>query len=191
MKPEDFRAANVSRCNRWHPDGIESWSLSDWAVALAGECGEMTQAALFYGERDSERNRKALANELADVFTYADIMLARLGRAPLSAFPPGGGRYWPSVSDRPNRELLMRRAAAVSILSGRACECVKKLNRIRDGLVGNSREGYALSGELDHSLLTLPVALDNLAQAARIDLITAVCAKFNEVSERNGFPERL
>lgn len=32
---------NYTRCLRWHPAGINSWSLSDWAVALSGEVGEL------------------------------------------------------------------------------------------------------------------------------------------------------
>lgn len=41
---EELRKANESRCKRWHPGGIKDWSISDWAVATAGELGEMCNA---------------------------------------------------------------------------------------------------------------------------------------------------
>jgi len=36
----EFRAANVTRCEHWHPLGIGSWSASDWMTAIVGELGE-------------------------------------------------------------------------------------------------------------------------------------------------------
>lgn len=103
---------NLRRCQRWHPGGITSWSLSDWAVALAGELGE-------------------------------------------------------------------------------ACDVIKKLNRARDGLIGNRMNEEELLAELPKELADIYLYLDLLAQAAGIDLAAAVRAKFNEVSDRNGFPEKL
>jgi len=38
---KQFRAANVKRCLRWHSEGIESWSPSDWMTAVVGELGEL------------------------------------------------------------------------------------------------------------------------------------------------------
>jgi NTP pyrophosphatase (non-canonical NTP hydrolase) len=107
---------NLARCLRWHPAGLNSWSLSDWAVALAGEVGE-------------------------------------------------------------------------------ACDVIKKLNRLRDNLVGNHKASQltneSLMGELANELADVYLYLDLLAQAAQIDLPAAIRAKFNVVSERNNFPERL
>lgn len=112
----DISQVNLARCLRWHPGGINSWSLSDWAVALAGEVGE-------------------------------------------------------------------------------ACDVIKKLNRIRDNLPGNYKVGQltveSLNGQLANELADVYLYLDLLAQVAGIDLPSAIRAKFNEVSERNGFPERL
>ena len=39
MDLEELRRQNLTCCNRWHPGGIVEWSLSDWAVAAAGEMG--------------------------------------------------------------------------------------------------------------------------------------------------------
>lgn len=103
---------NLQRCLRWHPAGINSWSLSDWAVALAGEVGEL-------------------------------------------------------------------------------CNVVKKLNRERDGLAGNTVDGRDLRVMLEKECADVYIYLDLFCTAAGFDLATAVRAKFNEVSERNGFPEKL
>lgn len=112
---DDFRRANGARCLRWHPDGITSWSQSDWAVAIAGEAGEM-------------------------------------------------------------------------------CNVVKKLNRLRDGLVGNHGEDVShaqLIAKLGKELADVVIYCDLLAQREGLNLGELVRLKFNEVSERNNFPERL
>ena len=103
---------SLARCLRWHPGGLNSWSLSDWAVALGGEVGEV-------------------------------------------------------------------------------CDVIKKLNRVRDGMGGNKKEPYELQADLQEEIADVYLYLDLLAQAAGIDLASAVKAKFNQVSVRMNFPERL
>jgi NTP pyrophosphatase (non-canonical NTP hydrolase) len=80
-----LRAANLSRCARWHPRGLCEWSLSDWGVATAGELGEaLNVVKKLNRERDQiagnnlseEELRQQLADELADVAIYLDIMAA-------------------------------------------------------------------------------------------------------------------
>jgi MazG nucleotide pyrophosphohydrolase domain. len=107
-----LRTMNELRCARWHPGGVGGWSLSDWAVAMAGEAGE-------------------------------------------------------------------------------ACNVVKKLNRERDSLVGNRETATDLRAALAKELADTVIYLDLLAAAAGIDLGEAVTAKFDEVSVKHGFPERL
>jgi NTP pyrophosphatase (non-canonical NTP hydrolase) len=78
-----LRAANVARCEKWHPDGIRSWSASDWMTAIVGELGE---AAGLIKMRNRERDNlpgnkfsptdKQIADELADVVTYVDLFAA-------------------------------------------------------------------------------------------------------------------
>ena len=110
-----FSAVNKARSDRWHPAGLQQWSLSDWCVAFMGEAGEM-------------------------------------------------------------------------------CNVVKKMNRLRDGLVGNQKDDAELSAlrvKLAHELADAAIYLDLLAQREGIVLEDAIVEKFNIVSERNGFPERL
>lgn len=92
-----FRQANVARCLKWHPQGIESWSASDWLTALAGEMGELASLLKMRNrERDGlpgnkfSPTDKMIADEIADVLTYLDLMAAMLsidlGAAAVSKF---------------------------------------------------------------------------------------------------------
>lgn len=86
---ENLREANVKRCNQFHE--INSWSPTDWACAMAGECGECCndikklrrlQTSPEWNNEDS-RDAKTIIEraglELADVVIYADLLAARLG----------------------------------------------------------------------------------------------------------------
>ena len=109
---DELRRANLARSNRWHPNGIDDWSLSDWGVAMVGEAGE-------------------------------------------------------------------------------ACNVIKKLNRERDSIRGNAETEAALQEALATELADTLIYLDLLACRAGIDLAAATVAKFNAISEKHGFPERL
>lgn len=89
---DEFRAANATRCLKWHPHGIESWSDSDWLVAIMGELGELASLIKMRNrERDNLPGNKfsptdeQVAKEAADVYTYLDLFCERnginLGRA--------------------------------------------------------------------------------------------------------------
>lgn len=80
-----FRRANVTRCLKWHPAGIESWSHSDWLTAVTGELGELASLLKMRNrERDGlpgnkfSPTDKQIADEIADVFTYLDLLAAAL-----------------------------------------------------------------------------------------------------------------
>jgi len=109
---EELRQANFSRCLRWHPAGIHQWSHSDWAVALAGEVGEL-------------------------------------------------------------------------------CNVIKKLNRVRDGLPGNTITPENLMRMVAEELGDVAAYLDLVATRFNLKLEDCIKEKFNVVSERNKFPERL
>lgn len=75
---DQLRAANVDRCNRvFHP--LEAWSLTDWGNALGGEVGEAQNILkkIRRGDFDLEAARRPLADELADVIAYTDLLAAR------------------------------------------------------------------------------------------------------------------
>jgi NTP pyrophosphatase (non-canonical NTP hydrolase) len=81
-----WREANVARCLKWHPQGIESWSPSDWMTAVTGEMGELASLLKMRNrERDGlpgnkfSPTLKQIADEIADVFAYLDLLAAALG----------------------------------------------------------------------------------------------------------------
>lgn len=91
----DLRQANTTRCLRWHPGGINEWSVADWAVALTGEVGEACNAikklrrietgALNINDEPGrnliERDHAihVIGDELADSIIYHDLLALRLG----------------------------------------------------------------------------------------------------------------
>ena len=94
---DEFRDANVTRCLKWHPAGITSWSPSDWLTAVTGELGELASLLKMRNrERDGlpgnkfSPTDKQVADELADVLTYLDLLAAvlnvDLGRAAVDKF---------------------------------------------------------------------------------------------------------
>lgn len=94
---EKFRVANVARCTKWHPAGINSWSPSDWLTAIAGELGELASLVkMMNRERDGlpgnkfVPTKKHVADEIADVLTYLDLFAASfdidLGKAATEKF---------------------------------------------------------------------------------------------------------
>lgn len=75
---EELRRKNLERCEgSFHP--LEDWSPTDWATAMAGECGEACNLIkkLRRGEAISPDE---IAHELADVVIYADLLCSRIGR---------------------------------------------------------------------------------------------------------------
>lgn len=83
---DQFRHANKTRCTKWHPNGIESWSDSDWITAIVGELGELASLIKMRNrERDGlpgnkfSPTDKQIADEAADVLTYLDLFCERNG----------------------------------------------------------------------------------------------------------------
>ena len=83
---KEFSSANKKRCEDvFHP--INSWKLNDWAIALIGEFGEaMNILKKIKRVNDgtdplSDLNAlyPALMEEIADIVTYADLLLTSEG----------------------------------------------------------------------------------------------------------------
>jgi NTP pyrophosphatase (non-canonical NTP hydrolase) len=73
---------------------------------------------------------------------------------------------------------------------GEAANIVKKLNRVRDGVPGNSETPEALRAALSDEIADAFIYLDLLAQSAGVDLADAVRAKFNRTSAKIGYAPR-
>jgi len=72
----DLRQANVPRCAEAFHDP-DSWSLERWALAMIGEAGEVCNAVKKIIREDGTGSVDALAEELADVIIYCDLLAAR------------------------------------------------------------------------------------------------------------------
>jgi len=83
---------NHERALLWHKNGIEEWSVADWAVAMAGEAGEICDAVkklrrVEMGIQSKNKNSPisadaaiaAVAQEIGDTFIYLDLLAQRLG----------------------------------------------------------------------------------------------------------------
>ena len=90
LKFSELRETSLQRCQRWHPGGLQEWSLSDWFTATMGELGEaaniakklnrIRDGAQGYAAHETEDFlREQLADELADVQIYLDILAASEG----------------------------------------------------------------------------------------------------------------
>lgn len=75
---------------------------------------------------------------------------------------------------------------------GEACNVVKKIRRIEIGIkAAKDPDPQVLHVKLVEEIADTVLYLDLLALKAGIDLGEAVVTKFNAVSMREGFPERL
>lgn len=90
LKFADLREANLRRLPLFknargetahsQPDGSD-WSDSDWLMAVTGELGEFAnlRKKVLRGDMSMEDAKQDLADELADVVIYIDILASRLG----------------------------------------------------------------------------------------------------------------
>lgn len=79
-----FRAINTYRCRKAFGRQINEWSPAEWACALAGEVGELCnkikkQFRDGQGKPLGDVDKKAIEDEIADVFCYLDLLAARYG----------------------------------------------------------------------------------------------------------------
>lgn len=72
---------------------------------------------------------------------------------------------------------------------GEAANIIKKLNRVRDGIPGNSETPEQLRQMLAEELADVACYLDLLAQAAGFDLETIRGHKFAKTSAKIGYAE--
>ena len=74
---------------------------------------------------------------------------------------------------------------------GEAANIAKKLNRVRDGIPGNSQTEAELRDALREEIADVFIYLDLLAQSQGFSLADAVREKFNKTSLRIGYPDIL
>lgn len=74
---------------------------------------------------------------------------------------------------------------------GEAANIAKKLNRVRDGIPGNTQTPDELKAALADEIADTFIYLDLLAQSQGIDFENAIVAKFNRTSEKIGYRNQL
>lgn len=72
---------------------------------------------------------------------------------------------------------------------GEAANVLKKLNRVRDGVPGNKETPDELHAMFADEIADAYIYLDLLAQAAGIDLPSAIRGKFDRTSAKIGYSE--
>lgn len=73
----ELRTKNVKRtAEAFHR--VEAWSPTDWATAMAGECGEACNLIKKMRRGDLVHSSH-IADELADLIIYTDLLAERLG----------------------------------------------------------------------------------------------------------------
>lgn len=75
-----FQAINVQRCEQcFH--ALDAWTPTDWALAIAGETGELCNMIkkVRRGDYPLTQVRPLILAEAADVICYTDLLISRLG----------------------------------------------------------------------------------------------------------------
>ncbi len=82
-----LRLFNKERCEQNFKHAITAWNIMEWGCALAGEAGELCNVLKkvkreqdgIAGSRIEGDGQKAIADELADVIIYADLLAQHCG----------------------------------------------------------------------------------------------------------------
>lgn len=168
---KELRSANLQRQQLWHGDA--GWPFNKWRLAMNGEIGEVqnvlkklsrSEEGLTGNRKEDEELISLLGFELADVFTYLDLLTANQGFAMPDAFKPAGN------------------------ILGRGFDRADLGNTMTDlsAAIGSSGRGqFALY------ISNMSWVIQEFARIYEIDLRDHIVKKFNEVSERNKFDIKL
>ena len=121
----------------------------------------------------------------ADNLRYRDLTSINMSRAHKwhpDFFNPSSPNHW-NGADWSN---------AMCGEAGEAANVVKKIRRIETGVRGRADDKLPkLIDKLGGELADTMIYIDLLASYYRLDLPACIIVKFNEVSVREGWPERL
>lgn len=179
-----LREVNVARCTGSWKMPLDSWSYTEWVVALGGEIGESLNLLKKLNrsrggwvgntEEDVALQRK-LADELADVVIYLDLVTASqdvdFGAGDFAALRLAASRL--EQADQDEAPFHANGFGGSMLYFGGQLAVAGDPVGVRAAATG------------------LMFAIDGVARHMEIDLGAAVVAKFNATSERFGFPERL
>lgn len=170
-----LRPVSMSRVVRWHPGGVTDWTRNQWAVAVIGELGEAMNivkklnrdADGIVGNTVSRAELiMSLGEELADVLIYLDLHAYRIG------YPAFGKAIRIASSFVVDRMALPQPDPASDIAWNVSREIMSALE----------------NGDIYTRAIATVAAL---AIKFDIDLSDEIADKFDKVSIKHGFPERL
>lgn len=72
-----FREANIKRCSDSFGHTVKEWDIGRWALAIAGETGELCNL-VKKRIRGDDISDAEIADEVADIFIYLDLFAARM-----------------------------------------------------------------------------------------------------------------
>lgn len=77
---KEFQKLNARRCNEAFEHGVGDWPVQNWALAIAGEAGELCNLVkkVLRGDYSLEEKRQDILREVADVMTYCDLLMSHL-----------------------------------------------------------------------------------------------------------------
>jgi len=74
----EFQRVNQIRCEKGFKSAVSDWNALEWAGALCGEAGELANLCKKL-RRGEHVDIMDLSDEIADVFTYLDLLATSLG----------------------------------------------------------------------------------------------------------------
>jgi NTP pyrophosphatase (non-canonical NTP hydrolase) len=128
-----FRSKNVERCNAaFGPH--DDWSLTDWALAFIGEAGEICNEVKKLRRQDGTGSTERLATEIADAFTYLDLLAARANID-----------IWPAVVAKFNEVSTKRNCSILLKLGGEQLYMVN-VNEVSGSVFVKDRDFFLAQG---------------------------------------------
>lgn len=173
-----LRFANTKRLPRFknakgepahaQPDGSD-WSLDDWLVAVVGELGEAANLMkkVRRGDITLLEARPDLADELADIATYMDILAMRMGVVDT--------RHFDDAARRARTESINDPARLMRLLTRSIGDIAETIPRRAAPLLPQNTAFHIAS-----------LYLEALALSMGITLLDAIADKFNRISKRVG-----
>lgn len=170
-------AANRARRARWHAHGGEKWSGADWGNAMGGEAGEAQNVI------KKLRRLETGVEQLEDLYDIeVDGLWYHVVCRECGARSTRCDSKWRALRSFDERHAGRRSTVVMPVqLSGGRDDCTHAA----------SRSDAALLTMLGDELADVILYIDLICEHYGIDLETHVREKFNRVSERRGFPERL
>lgn len=175
-----LREANLARLPTYNnakgePEDCESWELLDWLLAMNGEVGELFNyiKKVRRGDFTLAEAWGMLAEELADVVIYMDILAHKMG---------GNDALFP----RSFQEVLVTSTQEETI--ARNCAFLTwSIGMLAQELVAP----HSASPASLETLQEIFWEVNRLAKRLNVNLGEAVLAKFNKTSAKIGSPVRI